>query len=187
MTRLVMSRSLWLITAIVALSVLISSSWLVKTRVPADLPQAAPARADYYLRDAEIDVMDENGQLSYRLRTAELLRFNDHSSQMTDVKIDSLGGSKGVWQLEAGKAVIGENQEHLMLSNGVRLRTQAPQGATLLTTQNMKVGLKDNRMATTDPVHIKGPEFETRAIGLQASLKSRDLTLMNNVQTRYAP
>jgi LPS export ABC transporter protein LptC len=169
------------------LVLIVSRGWLMQTRAPAVLPETPPPSADYYLRDAVVDVMDENGQLSYRLRTVELLRLNDRSSRLTDVHIDSLGGNQGVWQLDAGQVVITENQEHLLLSGGVRMQTQGLQGPTLLTTQNMKVELKDNRMATTDPVHIKGPEFEARAIGMQAGFKSRDLTLMNNVRTRYAP
>jgi LPS export ABC transporter protein LptC len=187
MRRMVFSRGLWLLAGAAAVLGLIVSGWLVQTKTPAALPDAAPARADYYLRDAEVDVMDESGRLSYRLKTTELLRFNDHSSRLTDVDIDSLGGNDGVWRLQAGQALITENQEHLLLSGGVRMQTQGAQGATLLTTQTLNVELKDNRMATADPVHVKTPDFEVRAIGMQAGFKSRNLTLLNNVRSRHAP
>ncbi|MGH8561877.1 MAG: LPS export ABC transporter periplasmic protein LptC, partial [Nevskiales bacterium] len=123
MARVILSRGLWLLACTVAVFALVGKDWLMHTRAPVVLPEKPPPRADYYLRDAEVDVMDENGQLSYRLRTAELLRFNDRSSRLTDVQIDSLGGSQGVWQLEAGQASITDNQEQLLLSGGVRMRT----------------------------------------------------------------
>lgn len=187
MARLMFSRGLWLLTCAATVLGLIVSGWLMQTQAPARLPEAVPAKADYYLRDAEVDVMDESGRLSYRMKTSELLRFNDHSSRLTDVDIDSLGGNDGVWRLQAGQAMITENQERLLLSGGVRMQTQGAQGATLLTTQTLNVELKDKRMATADPVHVETPEFDARAVGMQASFKSRNLTLMNNVRTRHAP
>ncbi len=186
MTRLAFNRGLWLLLGTAIVIAVISSGWVVQQQAPAELPEAAPERADYYLRDAEVDVMDEDGRLSYRLKTDELLRFNDHSSQLTNVEIDSLGGKDGVWRLEAGKANITKNQELMVLSGGVRMQTESPRGNTLLVTNAMKVELNNNRMDTTDPVRIVGPDYQTQAVGMQASFKSRNLTLLNEVQTHYA-
>lgn len=187
MRRMVFSRGLWLLACAAAVLGLIASGWLVQTQVPSSLPEAAPAKADYYLRDAEVDVMDESGRLSYRLKTTELLRYNDRTSRLTDVAIDSLGGSDGVWRLQAGQAVITENQERLLLSGGVRMQTQGARGATLLTTQTLNVELKDDRMTTADPVHVESPDLELHAVGMQAGFKSRNLALLNNVRSRHAP
>jgi LPS export ABC transporter protein LptC len=186
MTGLAFNRGLWLLLGTAVVVAVISRGWLVQTTPPTELPEAAPAKADYYLRDAEVDVMDENGRLSYRLKTDELLRFGDHSSRLTNVDIVSLGGKDGVWRLEAGQANITENQELMLLSGGVKMQTEGPQGRTLLVTQTLKVELKNNRMDTNDPVRIEGPEFQTQAVGMQAGFKSRNLTLLNKVQTRYA-
>lgn len=181
------ARALWLLLCAGAVTALVASGWLVPSHTKSTLPEKPPPRADYYLRDAVVEVMDENGQLSYRLRTRELLRFNDRTSQMTDLQIDSLGGRQGVWQLQAGKAVVTENQEKLLLTGDVRMQTQGPGGATRLSTPTLTVELQNDRMTTPDPVQVQGPEFSAQATGMQASFKSRDLTLMNNVRTRYAP
>lgn len=186
MRRLAFNRGLWLLAGAAVVVAVVSRGWLVQTTPPAELPEAAPAKADYYLRDAEVDVMDDSGRLSYRLKTDELLRFSDHSSRLTKVDIDSLGGKDGVWRLEAGQAKITENQELMLLSGGVKMQTNGPRGRTLLITESMKVELNNDRMDTNDPVRIEGPEFQTQAVGMQASFKSRNLTLLNKVQTRYA-
>jgi LPS export ABC transporter protein LptC len=186
MKRLAFNRGLWLLLGTTLVLAVISRGWLVQTKAPAALPEAAPAQADYYLRDAVVDVMDDSGRLSYRMKTDELLRFRDHSSRLTNVEIDSLGGKDGVWRLEAGQAALTENQQLMTLSGGVKMQTDGPQGHTTLVTETMKVELNNNRMATTAPVRIEGPEFQTQAVGMEAGFKSRNLTLMSKVQTRYA-
>jgi LPS export ABC transporter protein LptC len=185
--RLALSRSFWLLTCALAVAGIVASGWRMQTRTPSALPEPPPARSDYYLRDATVDVMDDSGRLSYRLRTTELLRYSDHSSRLANVQVESLGGEQGVWRLEAGQARIAENQEQMLLSDKVRMQTEGPQGTTYLTTQTLQVGLKDKRLATGDPVRIEGPDFEAQADGMQASFGSRDLTLLDNVRTRYVP
>lgn len=187
MARLVPSRSFWLLVAALAVAGFVAHGWRLQVRVPPQLPEAPPPRADYYLRDAIVDVMDENGVLSYRMKTSELLRFSDHSSELTDVEIASLGGDQGVWRLEAGRARISKDQETMELSGGVQMQTAWRQGNTRLTTETLMVELKRKRLNTSDPVSIAGPDFEATANGMQAAFNTRDLTLLDQVRTRYVP
>jgi LPS export ABC transporter protein LptC len=187
MARLVLSRAFWLLLGAAAVATVLVGGWLTEEPTPPELPEAPPPRADYYLRDAEVDVMDDTGQLSYRLRTTELLRYSDHSSRMSQVQIDALGGQDGVWRLEAGEALITRDQEQLLLSGGVRMQTEGLRGPTQLTTKTLKVELKRKRMTTADPVAVTGPEFEAQAVGMQAAFQNRNLTLLNQVRTRYVP
>lgn len=187
MARLMFSRGFWLLVCATVVAGILASGWLMQTRPPPELPITPPTQAEYYLRDADVEVINDSGQLSYRMQTTELVRYNDHTSRLTDVRIDSLGGNQGVWHVEAGQALITENQEQLLLSGGVNMQTRGPQGATRLSTQTLKVELKDKRLTTADPVRIDGPEFHALATGMQAGFDSRNLILLNNVRTRYAP
>lgn len=187
MARLALSRSLWLVLSALAVAAFVTLGWRTQVRELPALPEAPPPQAEYYLRDAMVDVMDENGNLSYRMKTAELLRFSDHSSQMSDVEIESLGGTQGVWRLEAGKARLGEDQEVMQLSGGVNMQSQGPRGSTRLTTRTLKVELKKNRLDTHDAVSIVGPDFEAQAVGMQSAFDSRNMVLLNKVRTRYVP
>jgi LPS export ABC transporter protein LptC len=185
--KLAFSRSFWLLVCALAVAGIVASGWRMQVRPPATLPQTPPAQAEYYLRDAVVEVMDDSGRLGYRMRTSELLRYSDHSSQLTDVQIESLGGEQGVWRLEAGQARITENQERMLLSNGVRMQTSGPRGATRLTTMTLNVELKDKQLNTADPVQIAGPDFEAQGVGMRAAFNNRNMTLLNKVRTRYVP
>jgi LPS export ABC transporter protein LptC len=185
--KLAFSRSVWLVVCALAVAGIVFSGWKMQVRPPAALPESPPAQAEYYLRDAVVDVMDSDGRLGYRMRTSELLRYSDHTSQLTDVQIESLGGEQGVWKLEAGQARITEDQQQMLLSHGVRMLTSAPQGETRLTTMSLKVELTDKRMGTTDPVQVVGPDFEALAVGMRAAFNDRSMTLLDKVRTQYAP
>lgn len=187
MARLAFSRSFWLLISALVVAGVVAHGWRLQVQEPPPLPEAPPPRAEYYLRDALVDVMDENGRLSYRIRTSEMLRFSDHSTQLIDVEIESLGGQRGVWQLEAGQAHIGKGQEMMELSGGVKMQTTGPQGKTRLTTETLSVELKGKRLKTAAPVSIAGPGYEAKANGMQAAFDTRDMTLLNRVRTRYVP
>ncbi|HXG28334.1 MAG TPA: LPS export ABC transporter periplasmic protein LptC [Nevskiales bacterium] len=187
MARLVLSRAFWLLLGAAVMIFVVAGGWLSRVQPPPALPETPPPRADFYLRDADIEVMDAEGRLSYRVHTAELLRYNDMSSRLAKVRIEALGGREGVWQLEAEEALISRHREQLLLRGDVRMRTEGPGGATLLTTDTLTVAIKDRRLTTADPVTIVGPEFQTRAVGMQADFRNRDLTLLNQVRSHYAP
>jgi LPS export ABC transporter protein LptC len=181
------TRGIWLAACAFAVIAVIIAGWLLQKPPVIGPPLAAPERADYYLRDAVVDVMDENGNLSYRMKTTELLRYNDRSSRLTDVEIEYLGGEDGVWRLAAGEARLTDGQQNLRLSGGVRMSSQGARGAMLLTTESLDVDLENKRMSTSNPVQIEHPEYQAQAVGMQAAFKEKTLTLMNNVRTRYVP
>lgn len=181
------SRGFWLGVCAVAVIGVILAGWLLQKPRVIGPPLEAPERADYYLRDAVMDVMDETGRLSYRMKTTELLRYNDRSSRLTNVEIEHLGGENGVWRLAAAEARLTEGQQKLQLSGGVKMSSQGARGAMQLTTQSLDVDLENKRMSTGNPVNIVHPEYQTQAVGMQAAFKEKTLTLMNNVRTRYVP
>lgn len=187
MARLVLSRNFWLLVCALGVAGILASGWLMQTRQPPALPETPPPQAEYYLRDAVVDVMDDSGEVSYRMRTSELLRYSDHSSELTEVQIESLGGEQGVWWLEAGKAWISQDQKHMQLSGGVQMLSTGVRGSTHMTTQTLRVELEEKRLNTDDSVLIKRADFEARAIGMQATFSSRNMTLLRQVRTRYAP
>lgn len=187
MKRLAISRGFWLTACAFAVIAVIIAGWMMQKPTAIGPPLAAPERADYYLNDAVVDVMDESGMLSYRLKTAELLRYNDRSSRLTKVEIEYLGGEDGVWRLAAGEARLTEGQKNLRLSGGVRMSSQGARGSMLLTTESLDVDLENKRMSTNNAVRIEHPEYQAQAVGMRAAFKERTLTLMNNVRTRYVP
>lgn len=187
MRRLALTRGFWLAACALTVVAVIVAGWLMQKPPVIGPPLAAPERADYYLRDAMVDVLDDSGNLSYRLKTSELLRYNDRSSRLTDVEIDYLGGEDGVWRLVAAEARLTEGQQKLRLSGGVRMSSQGARGAMQLTTDSLDVDLEKKRMSTSNPVSIEHPEYQAQAVGMQATFKEPRLRLMNEVRTRYVP
>jgi LPS export ABC transporter protein LptC len=149
--------------------------------------QSQPPQTDYFVRDAVVEVMSDAGEPLYRMHADEIQHFPNKSMRANTVHIDYLGGADGVWQLDAVHAYMPPEQDTVQLTDGVRIHNESPEGQTLMQTAAASVNMTTERIMSREPVSIQGPDHRSTSVGMEAGFKSRDLTLLQNVQSTIYP
>ena len=149
--------------------------------------QSQPPHTDYFVRDAVVEVMNDAGEPLYRMHADELQHFPDKSMRANTVHIDYLGGVDGVWQLDAVHGYMPPTQETVQLTDGVQIHGESTDGRTTMQTASASVNMTTERILTREAVAIQGPDFHSTSVGLEAGFKSRDLSLLKNVQSTFYP
>ncbi len=149
-----------------------------------DIPEPPP-EADYYLRDAQLSSMDEQGQLLYRVNAANVLHFPDQSVSLSRVEVSYLNGP---WTLTAISGHIPPGEESLQLSGDVHMRGTLRNGENVrLRTDNIRIHFAHRQIDTQSTVHMNSDTVTATATGLQTDMAGRELKLLSDVQVRYAP
>lgn len=144
-----------------------------------------PPEADYYLRDAQLSSMDEQGQLLYRVNAANVLHFPDQSIRMSEVEVSYLNGP---WTLTAAQGLIPPGEESLKLSGDVRMHGTLRSGENVrLRTDDIRIRFAQRQIDTQSTVHMNSDTVTASATGLQTDMAGRELKLLSAVQVTYAP
>lgn len=151
---------------------------------PAALPEP-PAEADYYLRDAELSSMDENGQLLYRVHAANVLHFPDQRISLDQVEVSYLDGP---WTLHADAGIIPPGEQALALSGDVRMQGTLRSGeAVRLNTDDIRIHFEQRLIQTDALVTMQSDTIQATATGLETDMAGQELRLLSDVRVRYEP
>lgn len=155
------------------------------SKAPAlDLPEP-PAEADYYIRDAELSSMDENGELLYRVHADDVLHFPDQSISMAKVKVSYLNGP---WTLLAASGQIPPGEQTLGLSGDVQMSGTLRNGESVqLNTDDIQIHFQERLISTQAPVLMQSDTIKASAEGLETDMAGRELKLLSKVRVRYEP
>jgi LPS export ABC transporter protein LptC len=148
-------------------------------------PLAPPEETDYYMRDARVQISDAAGQALYRLQAGEILHFPDESMRVRQIRLDELGGEDGIWRVDAAQGFIPAEQKSVKLTGGVTVTGDSPQGPVTLRMPELDVDLVTEKMTTQSEVTLETTDYSARAVGMEGFFKSRDITLLNNVQSEF--
>ena len=153
-------------------------------KVVLDIP-APPPEADYYLRNAQLSSMDENGQLLYRVNAANVLHYPDQSISLSEVEVSYLNGP---WTLTAATGHIPPGETSLELSGDVRMQGTLRSGeAVRLRTEDIRIRFAERLIDTQSTVQMNSDTVSATATGLQTDMAGQELKLLSEVQVRYAP
>ncbi|MGJ8669770.1 MAG: LPS export ABC transporter periplasmic protein LptC [Oceanococcus sp.] len=149
-----------------------------------DIPEPPP-EADYYIRDAQLSSMDENGHLLYRVNAANVLHYPDQSISMKEVEVSYLNGP---WTLTAASGHIPPGEESLQLSGDVHMQGTLRSGeAVRLRTDDIRIRFADRLIDTQSTVHMNSDTVTATSTGLQTDMAGQELKLLSEVKVRYAP
>jgi len=142
----------------------------------------------YTVGGAEWTRYGDDGSADFRARADSIDYFDDHSLALSDVTLDRLDGDAGPWTLRAaqGQVPAGENRMRLMpdvevngkLKSGARADIQA---------RNVWVDWREKTLMSTEPILMKSPGRELRAIGFESDWAGDQLRFMKQVRVQYAP
>lgn len=144
----------------------------------------------YYLRDADISVMDVDGSVLYRiLADAVEERPAENRTLLDRVQVRYSPAADVPWEVRAETGDIPTDERYIELSGGVELSSTAEPGAepTVIRAPQLRLA-PDDFLATTDTeVSVLLGEERLQAIGMRADLKGDFLELESNVHGQFNP
>ena len=169
----------------------IATSWLMLNRQKPVAPQpAAQTESGYYLRDATIEGMGQDGQRLYTLSAQRIQQKTaDNSVSLEVVRLEYAGTDADPWRLTADKGSIPAEGDQIELTGNVTIEEMLFIGPemTLVTTPELSVDLRA-QLATTDAnVRIQRGNYLLTAVGLRADLKDKKLRLQSEVHGHFLP
>lgn len=146
----------------------------------------APAGSDYYMRDATVYQMTENGQLAYRMHIDRVLHYPDGSARLRDIDGRYEAGTETWWALQAARGRVPSGSRDIFLDGGVVLRHPQPEGNTVvIRTDHAWVRTRKNVIAPDAHATAVSPSRIAEGDGLRVTLDHDQLKLLDNVHVRY--
>ncbi len=167
------------------------ASWLLLDRPEApDDGRGALPESGYYVNEAVIEGMGQDGKRLYTLSAARILqKISDNSVSLESVNLEYASADEEPWRLTADAGRIPANGDRIELRGNVKIEEMLFIGpdTTIVTTPELNVDLRA-QLATTDAdVRIERGNYLLTAIGLRADLKDRKLRLQSEVHGYFLP
>lgn len=151
-------------------------------------PVNTPNNSDYYLLDAIVRQMDENGDPEYRMTAAQTLHYPDESASLTDIDVDYEGDNANRWRLNAARGRIPAGKRDILLHDGVEVtRNREDARSMRFTTERAWVRPDLDQVDTRVAVQASAPGQSVQAVGMTLFLKQNKVVLNSNVQVTYQP
>lgn len=179
-----------LIIALILLGA-VTASWLLLDR-PDPRDDATVQKPDdgYYLDDAVIEGIGDDGMRLYTLRALHIKqKIADNSVALEDVNLEYASADDDPWRLTADTGRIPADGDNIELSGNVLMEETLFIGPekTMVSTPELNVDLRA-QLATTDAdVRIQRGNYLLTAVGLRADLKDKKLRLQSEVHGYFLP
>ena len=166
--------------------------WLARAPRPTDpsIAQRPPVPPGYYLKEARMIGMDQDGQLLYRI-AAEGAQQDTLSETMrlAGVRIEYQAEAETPWSLVSESGLAPVDQSYIELSGNVRLKTEgrAEDESFLITTERLTLSPSTNTASTDARVQIRMGNQQLNAMGMVAHLNEDRLELKSNVNGLFRP
>lgn len=144
----------------------------------------------YYLRDADISVMDADGSVLYRISAdAVEERPAENRTVLSRVQVRYSPVADVPWEVSAELGEIPTNERYLDLSGTVELSSAAQPGreATVIQAPRIRFAPDDYLATTETPVSVVLGTERLEAVGMRADLKSDFLELESSVHGQFNP
>lgn len=168
------------------LLVVIGTGWFLDkqsvNRLPASVSETGP---DSFVKDIHLAVMDEQGQLKYRLRAGHMTHFpNEDRVRLTQPDIDVVHTDGAVWHIlaERGEAATAGDRIWLLGPVDIRRPGTAADDAIHVITSDLLVKPEEELAVTEKAATITGKRFVINAVGMKAYFRTGALELLSRVR-----
>lgn len=168
------------------LLVVIGTGWFLDkqsvNRLPASVSETGP---DSFVKDINLAVMDEQGQLKYRLRAGHMTHFpNEDMVRLTQPDIDVVHTDGAVWHIlaEHGEAATAGDRIWLLGPVDIRRPGTAADNAIHVSTSDLLVKPEEELAETDKAATITGERFVINALGMKAYFRTGTLELLSRVK-----
>lgn len=169
----------------------VGSWFLTMSLRPPELEEAPRnTRSDgFYLKSARVLGTDPQGDLLYEIHAEYAEQLPTEEIRFQNVRISYSPDATVPWTLNADTAVIGRNQEHVVLSGDVvAVSSEGLSGeVTEIRTSYLEFDPMTYRAQTDSRVQIRVGSRSLTATGMLASLQENQLHLKSNVSGKFFP
>lgn len=147
-------------------------------------------RPDYVVTGIRSLETDEQGRPLRRLEARELRHYDQPQDRAeVDRPVFTLyDEGREAWRMTAQEAVSLNQNEEVRLEGGVHAERRDPAALPLtFDTPTLTVFPRQERLSTRAGVTVQSPQGRLASQGLEASVKTGDLVLNDNVTGNYAP
>lgn len=171
-----------------------ASWWLTHDRdgggaVPM-VPGGGP-QPDYALAGFTLTEMDDSGRPGHTLVAETLYHYPERAESVLDrPRMRFFEDGRATWHVTADQGIVSDVDRSVFLNGDVRVRHDAdadPESGFEILTGELNVWPDERRAITADAVTILHHGGVTRSIGMTAELDARQVHLLAEVRTRYAP
>ncbi|TAL74843.1 MAG: LPS export ABC transporter periplasmic protein LptC [Rhodanobacter sp.] len=164
--------------------------WIGPTPKPNDF--VGPPRSGYVLNDAHVWSYNEQGAPAFRMTSPSIERREGDESLYIDHPVFDLAAKKaGVpdWHGQSLYGWVNRAGTLIKLQGPVTMQrpAYADNAAAELTTSDVEVWPKENRMATAAPAQMTQGARKMGGIGLRASLNDNHLELLDDSHGTFPP
>mgnify|MGYP001828155200 CR=1 FL=1 len=170
------------------LLVVIGTGWFLDKqsakRLPASVSETGP---DSFVETIDLAVMDEQGQLKYRLKAEHMTHFpNEDRLRLTRPDIDVVHTDGAVWRIiaERGEAATAGDRIWLLGEVDIRRPGSAGNDAIHVVTRDLLVKPEEEMAETENAATITGNRYVINALGMKAYFRSGTLELLSRVKGR---
>lgn len=180
------TRTLFVFLAAGALAATWLKSWLEdEDEGPAPLVEVAPG---YYMLDADMVALGEDGRPVYHLLAAELRQEGEElPTSLTEIRIEYDPRTGIEWILTAPRGQVTADLSTVRLEGGVVIASSGDGPATRMLSEDLTVLLDTHEASTEGPVRITQNGSEVEGVGLLANLMDQTVRLQSRVHGQYLP
>lgn len=178
--------------AIVLLLLLAAGSWYLSQKLRNDDREVSSSemlQSGFYLKSARILGTGEDGRLLYEIDADYAEQQENDEVELQNVQIQYAADSAVPWTLNADRALVGDQRDHVTLSGHVvAVSNEGFSGeVTEIRTQLLELEPESFRAETDERVQIRIGARSLTATGMLAMLQSNQLHLKSNVSGKFAP
>jgi len=171
--------------AILLLSVIGTGWFLGKQGGIRQSPGVSATGPDSFVEDIDLAVMDETGQLQYRIRAEHMAHYpNDDILRLRHPDINIAQADGTIWHIKSERGETTTAGDRLWLLGEVDIRR--PETATVnaihVITSDLLVKPEEEVAETGNAATITGDRYVINAIGLRANFRTRVLELLSRVR-----
>jgi len=183
--RYLLTGLLVLLGVVLALSM---GYWNIRPASFAPAGSQSAARPDFYIDNARIQALNEQGKTTYELTTTHAIhQVEDGSTHLEQPKLLFYRGDEPApWLLEADEGLVTEKGDRVDLSSNVLLQQEiANQPTRRLTTSALTLFPARDYAETDQEVKIEAARSVTTAKGMQLFLNDGRLQLLSTVRGQH--
>lgn len=174
--------------AVVCIALFGLGSWLGSGTQSGPEPVTTPENSDYYMKDATVLQLTQQGKLAYRMNVASTLHFPNDSARLSDIHVHYLQNTKTYWNLHAAKGRVPAGKRDLYLYDGVTIHHPRTNGDMLkIDTAHAWVRPQADRVDSDARVTAIEPGQKVTGDGMRINLDTNKLKLLDNVHVTYTP
>ena len=144
---------------------------------------------DFYLTDFDLTTMNATGRPRYFLQAADMRHYaDDDTSTLIRPSLTVYREAAVPWRVRSDQAQVTAGGESVLLQDDVRIQRMStmPRDTMEIRTAWLRVIPAEQYAETDQSVTIESEMGVTRAIGMRADLKRRQLELLHQVRGDYA-